>query len=88
MVLALKRCIENKFSESDWDEVAYLTDGKEIIYGHDRLLRSLSFGDADYASCIFDVVEGLVRSAPENLKTLINYTNLPQWLQENDPARK
>ncbi|MGB5055363.1 MAG: abortive infection family protein [Nitrospirales bacterium] len=84
LVLNIKRCIEVQFSESDWDELAYLTNGKSIIFEHPRLLRSFSFGDDDYGSCIFTVVEQLLDRDSANLQTIIEYINLPVWLKENN----
>jgi len=85
LTIAIKRCIESTFSSSHWDELAYLTGAKNIIYEHPRLLRSLYFGDDDYGSCVLRVVEELVNSDPETLQTIIEYIDLPSWLKENYP---
>ncbi|MBD1898863.1 abortive infection family protein [Trichocoleus sp. DQ-A3] len=85
IVLSIKRCIESKFLESDWTELAYLTNGKDIIYKHQRLLRSLSFGDQDYGDCIFDVIEKLLARDPGNLQIIIDFIGLQEWLKENHP---
>jgi hypothetical protein len=85
VILSIKRCIESKFSEFDWDELAYITGGQAIIYQHDRLLRSFRFGDDDYGSCIFDVIEQLVNHDPGNLPIIIEFIHLPQWLKNNYP---
>jgi len=83
LVLAIKRCIESKFTESDWNELAYLTDSKDIICNHPRLLRSYFWGDDDYGSCIFDVIEKLLRLDPANLQIITEFIGLPEWLKEN-----
>lgn len=85
LILAMKRCIAMKFTSPDWDELAYLTDGRDIIYNHPRLLRSLSFGDDDYDGHIFSVLESLIAQDPGNLQIIINYLDLPDWLKENSP---
>ncbi|MGR5455488.1 hypothetical protein [Vibrio alfacsensis] len=43
-----KRIVDNhQFGAGDWYEVGELTDCLHIVEGHDRLLRSLRFGDDD-----------------------------------------
>lgn len=61
-----------------------MTNGKETVYGHSRLLRSLSFGDSDYGSCVFDVVKSLVEADSANLEVITNYIELSDWLKQND----
>lgn len=85
LILLIARCIEATFSESDWDELVYLTDGKEIIYGHPRLLRSLSFGDNDYRSNIFSVIESLFSKDSANIGIITTQIKLTEWLKENYP---
>ncbi len=84
-VLAIKRCIENTFSESEWEELGYLTGGKEVIYNHPRLLKSLAFGDGDYGGNILDVVEQLIDIDPKNLQVIQDFVGLHNWLRDNDP---
>lgn len=85
LILAIKRCIENTFDESRWHELAYLTGGKKIIYGHPRLLRSFGFGDEDYGSNILDVLESLLGDDSSNFSIIENYVKLPVWLKNEDP---
>lgn len=85
LVLSIKRCIYEKFSFSDWTELGYITDGKDVIDLHPRLLRSLSFGDDDYHENIFDVIETLIKQNPSNLQTIIDYIELPTWMEKNLP---
>lgn len=51
------RRVIDTFDSSDWQLLAmYLGDYGTIITGHDRLLRSLYFGDEDYPSCVASVI--------------------------------
>jgi hypothetical protein len=84
-ILAIKRCIETTFSEAQWQELAYLSGAREIIYGHPRLLRSLSFGDEDYGGNILDVLEELAAHDLANLQVIEKFVKLPEWLKNNDP---
>lgn len=85
LVLLIKRYISTNFSEGNWDEIAYLTGCKNIIYNHSRLLRSLHFGDEDYDACIFDVLENILKKDPANLQIIIDYIKLPEWMKNNFP---
>ena len=48
-ILALRETVVAHFDANDWDEVGLLTGFSDPIRKHPRLLRSLSFGDEDYA---------------------------------------
>ncbi len=48
-ILEFKRRIVEDFTHGDWEELGLLTDCTDIIDGHDRLKRSLFFGDEDYS---------------------------------------
>lgn len=85
LIVAIKRCIEDRFTFSDWDELGYLTNGTEIIQNDPRLLRSLSFRDDDYGSRVFNVIELLVKEDPANLQIIIDYIELQTWLREHAP---
>lgn len=85
LILSMKRCIVVRFTPSDWDELAYLTNGHDIIHNHPRLLRSLYFGDDDYDGHIFEVLESLISQDISNLQIIIDYLDLPEYLKENSP---
>ncbi|HEY3296819.1 MAG TPA: abortive infection family protein [bacterium] len=86
LVLAIVRCIHATFSQSEWDELAYITHGQKIIYEHPRLFRSMFFGDEDYKSCIFDVVEGLIKADAQVVDAMLDFIKLRDWLKENYPS--
>jgi hypothetical protein len=85
LVVAVKRCIEEKFSGSEWDELGYLTGSKDAITDHHRLLRSLHFMDDDYGSNVFSVIDEIIKRDPANLQIISDYIKLPEWLRENQP---
>ena len=72
-LLNLKRVVCACFSETNWRELGMLTQCTEIIEGHPRLLRSLSWGDKDYESCVIEVLENLARKDKEKLDAAENY---------------
>ncbi len=74
-ILALKHRIFENFSSSDWQEVGLLADSSELIDRHPRLLRSLSFGDEDYAGNIIYVLKQISQNNPQGLKEIENYVD-------------
>lgn len=63
-LIEIKRRIASTFNSSHWEELGLLTGMSEVISGHHRLLRSLSFGDEDYAGNILDVLQIMVQRDP------------------------
>ena len=47
-LVALKNQIVGEFNESHWRELGMLTETFDMVKGHHRLLRSLSWNDPDY----------------------------------------
>lgn len=56
-VLALRGRVVAEFNSSDWHEIGLLTGYSDMISNHRRLLRSLSFGDEDYAGNALEVIK-------------------------------
>lgn len=83
-LLALRRAIAAKFDEENWRDIALLTDSGEMISNHPRLLRSLSFGDDDYAACVSEILPAIIDKDPGNAQKLEDLVDLPRWLLEND----
>ena len=48
-IIAIRERIVSNFDHGHWEEVGLLTGFSDLIDGHQRLLRSLSWGDEDYA---------------------------------------
>lgn len=62
--LAVGRCLVAEMDARRWRELALLTGTQETIEGHDRLLRSLRFGDEDYGDCVYSVVPKVLGYEP------------------------
>ncbi|MDV6247237.1 abortive infection family protein [Rhodococcus opacus] len=96
---AIAYMIKESFTEEDWFHLGIETDELPVIRDHDRLLRSLSFGDSDYLPCIMDVLPAVLgqvklpRSLARNatVVTLPNFAiverhlDLETWLKRNKP---
>lgn len=68
-VLALRTRVAAEFTSSDWIEIGLLTGFSNLINGHHRLLRSLSFGDEDYAGNALEVIMKIADSNPDAFNT-------------------
>lgn len=72
-LIDLKDQIATHFSKSDWLELGYKLDSYDVIKGHARLLRSLSFGDDDYEGNILEVLTEIINKDPNNLNNIKSY---------------
>lgn len=83
LIIALKRAMETTMDESKWKEIGYLTNTIEWIAGHPRLLRSLHWGDEDYASHVIDAIEHILDQDPANLQVLLDFDGIGEWMRTN-----
>lgn len=72
-ILPLKREVSERFDANNWLELGSVTGSLDIIQGHQRLLRSLSWGDSDYDGCALEVLIAIVERDPENFGIIENY---------------
>ncbi|MBQ23885.1 abortive infection family protein [Alcanivorax sp.] len=86
VVLALQKAIVETFDAADWKEVGYKAGQIDYIRGHSRLLRSLSWGDDDYGSCVFQAIEFLLNDDVENLQCFLENEKAADWLWSNHSA--
>ena len=66
-VLALRDRIVAHFNAGDWEAAGLLTGHGPIINTHPRLLRSLSWGDEDYAGSVLTVLRCIAEEDPSAL---------------------
>jgi hypothetical protein len=101
VIRAVAKAIEAKFDQGDWLELGLITDTRDAVYGHRRLLRSLDWGDPDYHSNVIDMVpvvlgerrsqrgrSGKGLTAAErfaNLSEVEEFVGLQAWLAVNEP---
>ena len=72
-LIEVKNQIERQFSKSEWIELGFLLGVSDIINGHDRLLRSLNFGDDDYEGNILDVLNQIIKKDATNFQEIKSY---------------
>ena len=67
-ILAIRERIVSHFDTNDWKEIGFLTGQSKIIDGHSRLLRSLSWGDEDYAGNVLTVLGRIAERDDQAMK--------------------
>ena len=83
-IIALKRAIVSTFDDSRWRELGYLTDTTGMIEGHERLLRSLYFGDDDYEGNVLRMVRQIADDNEDNIRIMEDFVELEAWLKNED----
>jgi hypothetical protein len=74
-LIALKDRISAGFNSSHRQELATITDSDNIVNGHSRLLRSLSWCDSDYDGNVLEVIKKIIASDSANLTIVLDYVN-------------
>ena len=72
-LIELRARIVAGFDAGNWEEVGLLTGASEMITHHPRLLRSLSWGDEDYAGNVLTVLRRIVEQDPRTLPIIDAY---------------
>lgn len=72
-LIALCRTAVDNFTAGDWQTLGAHTGQMNVITGHERLLRSLSFNDPDYSGNAHAVMFKLVELDPGNLAVIADY---------------
>lgn len=72
-IIGLRERIAANFDGGNWEELGLLTGATDFIQGHDRLLRSLDWGDADYSGNVLTVLRQIVEHDPRTLPIIDQY---------------
>jgi hypothetical protein len=72
-LIDLRARIVEGFDGENWEELGLLTGATDLIMGHYRLLRSLGFGDEDYAGHALTVLRQIVEADLRNLPIIEEY---------------
>ena len=79
-IIELRARIVSEFDASNWEELGLLTGTTELITRHPRLLRSLAWGDEDYAGNVLTILRRIVE---RDLRTL---PIIEEYLDKNFPT--
>jgi hypothetical protein len=85
LTLALQKAIVATFTSDDWHEIGHVTGHHDYITRHDRLLRSLSWNDADYGTCVFEILAHLTKYDIDALCSLIAHEKIRAELELTAP---
>lgn len=72
-ILSLRERVVAEFTSGDWEEVGLLTGFSDLITRHPRLLRSLSWGDEDYAGNALTIIKRIAEQSEEALAMFEKY---------------
>jgi len=72
-LIDLRARIVDGFDAGNWEELGLLTGASQFITRHPRLLRSLSWGDEDYAGNVLAVLRQIVEQDPHTLAIIEAY---------------
>lgn len=79
LIPKLVKAIEASFDKADWKEFGYEFGIINQINRHDRLLRSLEWGDPDYRAHVFDMMELLT---DEGLRRALDFPKIKITLED------
>ena len=79
-IIALRQSIVANFNAGHWEEVGLLSGHSETIDNHPRLLRSLSWGDEDYAGNVLAVLRQIAEEDPKAFHVI------EQFVQQKFPG--
>jgi hypothetical protein len=74
-IIDLRQRIVANFDAGHWEEVGLLTGESDAIMRHSRLLRSLNWGDEDYAGNVLGVLRRIAEKNGEALGTIEQYVD-------------
>jgi hypothetical protein len=83
LMFALQRAVSDQFTQTDWEEFGYESNEHDYIAGHQRLMRSLYFGDEDYGACVFQALRHFADRNPAAIETLLKNKKV-RFALEND----
>ncbi len=72
-LIQLRARIVDGFDAGNWEELGLLTGASALINRHPRLLRSLSWGDEDYAGNVLTVLRRIVEQNPATMTIIEKY---------------
>lgn len=72
-IIALRERVVANFDAGNWEELGLLTGHSDTVNNHHRLMRSLSWGDEDYAGNALSVLKSIIEDEPRTLPIIEAY---------------
>jgi hypothetical protein len=85
LMLALQKAIVATFNKGDWHELGHSTGQYDYIVHHQRLLRSLSWGDEDYGACVFEALRYFAERDFDALRAVVEHPKIRNHLEKSAP---
>lgn len=86
-VTVISKYATDEFSEGDWLTLGQITGKLDEIQGHDRLFRSMSFGDDDYGYCVVEVLNKIFNVDPDQIPEVIDHFDIDLWYEQKFPEK-
>ena len=86
-VTVISKYVSEAFSEGDWLTLGQITGKLNKIQGHDRLFRSMSFGDDDYGHCVVEVLNDIFSDVPDQIPEVIDHFDIDLWYEQKFPDK-
>src|SRR6476659_7101714 len=74
-IIALRQRVVANFDAGTWEEIGLLTGLSELINASPRLLRSLHWGDEDYAGNVLGVLHTIAAADIMAFRTIEQFVN-------------
>lgn len=74
-IIDLRERVVANFDAENWEEIGLLTGHTQTIDDHPRLLRSLHWGDEDYAGNVLSVLKSIVTRDPNALNVIESFVD-------------
>lgn len=75
------------FDAGDWLTLGQITGHVKEVNDHPRLLRSFSFGDEDYPSCVADLLDSIFASDTSLIDDVVDHFDVDLWYQQVNPDK-
>ena len=72
-------------SDTEWDELAFLTNGEDIVRNHLSIDWCDVLDPTAYHASTRAMIISLIEKDPANLEEISEYLKFPAWLKEHDP---
>ncbi len=81
--VALQKALVDRFEVHDWTELGYQIGHFDYIHNHDRLLRSLRFGDDDHGHCVYQFLNYLCQRDVAALYRVAEHPKIRQHMEKH-----
>ena len=85
--MVITKYATESFSEGDWHTLGQIAGKLDVIMGHPRLFRSMSFGDDDYELCAAQVFDSIFANDSTLIDDIIDHFDIDLWYEQKFPQK-